>query len=525
MSPAVRRSLAVVLLLAVAAAALVAVTPSLALIRFGGGRHQSNPSWLWQTHVYTAPPPVRSKPPRRPAPHRTRRRPYEPPVAHAAAPAAAAAPRPETEPSPTPEPGPRRTGIHKIRHVVIVMQENRSFDEYFGTYPGADGIPAGTCVPDPAGGPCVAPYHDSSLVDYGGPHTAAAAHADIRGGAMDGFVGQAENGRRSCRGPNEPYCAPPGSPVDVMGYHDAREIPNYWAYARRFVLQDHMFEPNFGWSLPAYLWMVSGWSARCLTPSLPMTCHTDLVDPGTPNGGESRYAWTDITYLLHQHRVSWGYYVSSGDVPDCASGQVTCHRRPLNAGTPSIWNPLPRFTTVRLDGELAHVRPSGRFFAQAGSGTLPAVSWIVPNERDSEHPPASIRNGQAWVTRIVNSVMRGPDWRSSAIFVAWDDWGGFYDHVNPPAVDAFGYGLRVPGLMISPYARRGMVDHQTLSFDAYLRFIEDDFLGGSRLDPATDGRPDARPAVRETAPELGDLAAEFDFNRRPRRPVLLPLYP
>src|ERR671930_91215 len=457
MSPAVRRSLAVVLLLAVAAAALVAVTPSLALIRFGGGRHQSNPSWLWKTHVYTAPPPVRSKPPRRPAPHRTRRRPYEPPVAHAAAPAAAAAPRPETEPSPTPEPGPR--------------------------------------------------------------------HADIRGGAMEGFVGRAENGGRSCRGPNEPYCAPPGSPVDVMGYHDAREIPNYWAYARRFVLQDHMFEPNFGWSLPAYLWMVSGWSARCLNPSLPMTCHTDLVDPGTPNGGESRYAWTDITYLLHQHRVSWGYYVSSGDVPDCASGQVTCHRRPLNAGTPSIWNPLPRFTTVRLDGELAHVRPSGRFFAQAGSGTLPAVSWIVPNERDSEHPPASIRNGQAWVTRIVNSVMRGPDWRSSAIFVAWDDWGGFYDHVNPPAVDAFGYGLRVPGLMISPYARRGMVDHQTLSFDAYLRFIEDDFLGGSRLDPHTDGRPDPRPTVRETAPELGDLAAEFDFNRRPRRPVLLPLYP
>src|ERR671936_2392219 len=189
MSPAVRRSLAVVLLLAVAAAALVAVTLSLALISFGGGRHQSNPPWLWQAHVYTAPPPVRSKPPRRPAPHRTRRRPYEPPVAHAAAPAAAAAPRPETEPSPTPEPGPRRTGIHKIRHVVIVMQENRSFDEYFGTYPGADGIPAGTCVPDPAGGPCVAPYHDSSLVDYGGAPTAAAPPPPIPGGGAGGLPG------------------------------------------------------------------------------------------------------------------------------------------------------------------------------------------------------------------------------------------------------------------------------------------------------------------------------------------------
>src|SRR5919198_4628136 len=188
MSPAVRRSLAVVLLLPVAAAALGGVPPSPPLTGSGGARHQSNPSWLWQTPVYTAPPPVRSKPPRRPAPHRTRRRPYEPPVAHAAAPAAAAAPRPETEPSPTPEPGPRRTGIHKIRHVVIVMQENRSFDEYFGTYPGADGIPAGTCVPDPAGGPCVAPYHDSSLVDYGGAPPAAAPPAASRGGGAERLV-------------------------------------------------------------------------------------------------------------------------------------------------------------------------------------------------------------------------------------------------------------------------------------------------------------------------------------------------
>ena len=121
--------------------------------------------------------------------------------------------------------------------------------------------------------------------------------------------------------------------------------------------------------------------------------------------------------------------------------------------------------------------------------------------------------------------MQSPEWSSTAIFLAWDDWGGFYDHVQPPRVDAQGYGLRVPAIVISPYARRGFIDHQTLSFDAYAKFIEDDFLGGSRLDPRTDGRPDSRPSVRETVPILGDLRADFDFKRAPRRPMLLPTEP
>jgi phospholipase C len=117
--------------------------------------------------------------------------------------------------------------------------------------------------------------------------------------------------------------------------------------------------------------------------------------------------------------------------------------------------------------------------------------------------------------------MKGPDWSSTAIFLAWDDWGGFYDHVAPPSADAYGYGLRVPAMVISPYARRGYIDHQTLSFDAYLRFIEDDFLGGRRLDPTTDGRPDPRPDVRERARILGSLLKDFNFKQKPRRPMLL----
>ena len=162
---------------------------------------------------------------------------------------------------------------------------------------------------------------------------------------------------------------------------------------------------------------------------------------------------------------------------------------------------------------------------EAKAGTLPAVSWITPTQKVSDHPPALISNGQTYVTGLIDRIMRSPDWSSTAIFLAWDDWGGFYDHVRPPKVDAQGYGLRVPALLISPYARRGYIDHQTLSFDAYLKFIEDDFLGGARIDPKTDGRPDPRPDVRENAKILGNLVSEFDFNQTPRKPMILPLHP
>ncbi len=133
--------------------------------------------------------------------------------------------------------------------------------------------------------------------------------------------------------------------------------------------------------------------------------------------------------------------------------------------------------------------------------------------------------GQSYVTSLINAVMRSRDWDSTAIFLAWDDWGGFYDHVLPPRLDVNGYGLRVPAMLVSPYARRGLIDHQVLTFDAYVKFIEDDFLGGQRLDPLTDGRPDPRPDVREDARILGNLTREFNFSQKPLRPVVLRVYP
>jgi hypothetical protein len=187
--------------------------------------------------------------------------------------------------------------------------------------------------------------------------------------------------------------------------------------------------------------------------------------------------------------------------------------------------PLPWFTTLMLDGQLGNIQTIDHFYADAKGGRLPAVSWVVPNGKVSEHPTALVSDGQTYVTSLVNAVMQSPDWTSTAIFLSWDDWGGFYDHVNPPVVDQNGYGLRVPGIVISPYARQGFVDHQRLSFDAFSKFIEDDFLNGQRLDPKTDGRPDPRPDVRESAGILGNLAQDFDFNQAPRKPLILDPHP
>jgi phospholipase C len=156
---------------------------------------------------------------------------------------------------------------------------------------------------------------------------------------------------------------------------------------------------------------------------------------------------------------------------------------------------------------------------------LANVVWIFPTDDVSEHPPSAVSEGQAFTTALINAVMQSPYWQSSAIFLTWDDWGGFYDHVEPPVVDGSGFGLRVPGIVISPWAKPGFIDHQVMSHDSYNRFIEDAFLGGQRLDPLTDGRPDPRPDVREALSQAGDLTRDFDFTQAPLEPFVLNPYP
>jgi phospholipase C len=427
--------------------------------------------------------------------------------------------------------------IEHIQHVIFVVQENRSFDHYFGTYPGADGIPMSNdvptvCVPDRVLNECVKPYHSTNPVNLGGPHTQRHSVADVDGGKMDGFVETAIASHVRCAEAPKRFSAAcatflgPQKQPDVMGWHDAREIPNYWAYAEHFGLQDHMFAPSDSWTLPSHLYLVSAWSASCTNPKDPMTCSSDLqlkeamkVQRG---GQQAIYGWTDITYLLAEAGVSWAYYV----------GDETCFldpcTMPKGSRTTRPWqNPLPGFVTVRQDHQLSNIQGHDAYFEAAANGTLPSVSWVMPYYGVSEHPANGkpISSGQAWVTKAVNAAMQGPDWGSTAIFVTWDDWGGFYDHVPPRKVDDNGYGIRVPGLLISPWSKPGYVDHQVLSFDAYLKLIEDLFLGGQRLDPKTDGRPDPRPTVRENAEILGDLLDEFDFEQEPLPPLILPLHP
>ena len=420
-------------------------------------------------------------------------------------------------------------GIHKIRHVIIIIQENRSFDSYFGTYPGAVGIPMHNgsptvCSPDPATGACIAPYVDHADRNGGGPHDAANSGPDIAGGKMNGFVAQALLGRHHCVDPTDPACVHSASP-DVMGYHVQSDIPNYWAYARHFVLQDHLFESVHSWSFPSHLYFVSAWSANCAT-SNPMSCHSALDPRNRSYARPTPFAWTDITYLLHRHHVSWAWYLDHGAAP---SLHLFRRRGTLAEsfvpGVPKIWNVLPGFVDVHQDHQTGNIQNESEFFRRARAGTLPAVSWLLPDGLNSEHPPALVSTGESYVTRLIDAVMSSKDWKSSAIFLTWDDWGGFYDNVVPPQVDAMGYGIRVPGLVISPYAKAGYVDHQTLSFDAYLRFIENDFLGGQRLNPKTDGRPDSRPDVRENQKILGSLVKDFNFHQKPRPPFFLPPCP
>jgi phospholipase C len=406
---------------------------------------------------------------------------------------------PAPAPAAIPEPG-----IHKIRHVIVIMQENRSFDSYFGTFPGADGIPPGVCLPDPRKGGCSKPWIDHGDSNGNDPHGEMPFKDDYDNGKMDGFVSLAD----------KMLCQPKGAScrTDVMGHHVGSDIPNYWAYAQNFVLQDHMFEAPGSWSLPAHLYEVSAWSAKCTKTGDPMSCHGTNMPPERLPNRLTPFAWTDVTWLLHRHHVSWSYYFDHGAVT------VDLH----NQGGVSVhWNPLPGFTDVHKDGQLGSLRPLSVFYKQAKAGTLPKVSWIAPDFRDSEHGPALVSTGQAYVTRLINAVMRGPDWSSTAIFLTWDDWGGYYDNVVPPQVDGQGYGIRVPGIVISPYAKTGYVDTQTLTTDAYLKFIEDDFMGGARLNPATDGRPDTRPTVRENASILGNLINDFDFTQNPRPPMIL----
>ncbi len=453
---------------------------------------------------------------------------------------------------------PKKKNSTPIQHVVIIVQENRSFDSYFGTFPGADGLPQGTCVPlnpaQPTGG-CVVPFHDQHDVNAGGPHGAKFSQFDADDGLntfkMDGFVyAQTADLAHLCTGsdarklpPRQTGCSafvPGGERHDVMGYHTDAELPNYWAYAKNFVLQDSLFEGMRGWSLASHLDLISEWSAECTNPKDVSTCTSNPYGI-SPDGNNVEYPWVNLPQLLDLNGVSWKYYLANGEEPDCDDDEMTCEPQFQNNGVNSIWNPAPGFAYVEQQGASyiqAHNPPIDQFLTDIKNGTLPQVSWLVPSLNFSEHPASSITAGMEYVTSLVNAVMQSPYWSNTAIFVVWDDWGGFYDHVPPPVVDmnptrnpVLGFGFRVPALLISAYAKPGYVDHSVLSIDSYATFFEDLFMGGARLDPAKLGEPDSRPDIRDeltsiTFPDgsvrpVGNLMDEFDFTQAPTPPLVL----
>jgi phospholipase C len=329
--------------------------------------------------------------------------PWPPP---AAAPAGGAA-----EPS-AGGPGPAR-----IDHVILVLQENHSFDNYFGTYPGAIGPPAGLTVEG------VAPYHLPSVVTRNLPHSQGAAVAAWAGGRMDRFV-TAEGSR------------------ETMGYYDGGDLPAYWALAGRFTLADRFFSSFMGPSLPNHLHALAAQSAG-----------ESSNRERPPRGG---WHFPTLADRMEEAGVSWKAY-------DGSAG-----KDPFSA-----LNPILGFASVRGDPrKRAKVVPVRELFRDLRDGTLPSFSWVFPNAEESEHPLTDVRVGMWYTAAIVNAVMKSTAWGSTLIVVTWDEYGGFFDHVPPPRLDGDGLGFRVPALFISPYARPGIVDHTTYEFASVLAFVE-----------------------------------------------------
>lgn len=375
----------------------------------------------------------------------------------------------------------------KIRHVIWIMQENHSFDNYFGTYPGADGIPPSTCLPTlPGSKHCVAPFH----MPQGNPicdlrHEWDVAHAAYDNAKMDGFV-WAE-----------------GTPY-TMGYYDEREIPNYWRYARHFTLADRFFSSLNGPSGPNHVYTVAAQSGGLIVNAFTVKQVEDVLDD--PDG----FSFASMVSLFSKTSVSWKYYVETQ--PQRPGHQkIGINLYYPNPKEYSLWNPLPAFKAVRDNPEaMKHLVGLQDFYRDLRDGALPEVSWIVPMMRDSEHPPQPLANGMWYVTSLVNAVMQSQYWNDSVIFLTWDDYGGFYDHVPPPTVDAFGYGPRVPAIIISPYAKPGHISHYEYDFTSILKFIEVRWNLGHLT--ARDDR-------------ANDLSDAFDFEQKPNAPLVIPVPP
>jgi phospholipase C len=365
-----------------------------------------------------------------------------------------------------------------IEHIVTILQENHSFDNYFGTYPGADGYPNGVNMPvDPSnpGAGVVTPWHlgNTTLTDLS--HSLATFRDQYNNGKMDSFISalnqRNQDGRLS------------------MGYYDGRDIPYYWNLADHYVLFDKFFSSASDGSFANHMYWVAG-----IPP---------VVDHGQTLTDKLANVPT-IFDRLQQAGVSWKFYVQNYDPTITYRDMGSVGNRESQV----IWVPLLNIDRFIDDPALSnHIVDLSQYFVDLEAGNLPAVSYIVPSGA-SEHPPSSLLSGQKFIKNLIQELMRSSVWDSSAFLLAYDDWGGWYDHVKPPQVDDYGYGLRVPALLISPYAKEGYIDNTQLDFTSILKFIEENW----GIDSLSD---------RDAA--ANNFLSAFDFTQAPRQALYTPL--
>jgi phospholipase C len=380
-----------------------------------------------------------------------------------------------------------------IKHVVFLLKENRSFDNLFGRFPGADGATTGM---DHGVERPLTKATDQRAHDI--PHCYVCNVASIDGGKMDGF--------------NQSVYA------DNYAYTQFRphQLPNYWHWASENVLSDNFFASATGPSFPNHLYSIAATSGGALdNPIQPLSSlkkqqdqglakswGCDIAQPGSyvkiidPEGKSVKvdpcFDFTTEGDLLRRKEIPWAYYAAT------------------NTQLGYIWSAYSAVDRYRNNQTMwdRYMRPVDDVVRDIRSDRLPPVTWVTPRFQLSEHPEYNFCYGENWTTQVVDAIMNSPMWKDTAIFVTWDDFGGFYDHVPPPNVDRFGFGIRVPLLTISPYARQGVVDHHVGEFSSVLRFIEDNW----GLRQLTHRDRDAR-----------NLSANFDFTQAPRPPDPLPL--
>jgi phospholipase C len=373
-----------------------------------------------------------------------------------------------------------------IKHVVIIVQENRTFDNLFENYPGADTSPTGLTSKGKTVHLKPIVFEKQDMI-----HDWASALRDWDNGKMDGFDTNILEG---------------GAPAGLYSYSYVKRALTapYWTMAKQYVLGDHMFATMFGQSYTAHLDLVA--STTNIKPDLAV-----INDPSAQPWGCDAPGGTFVQ-TLNQHRVitpatPFPCFSQFGTMKDTMDVKHVSWRYYQPASNP-LWSAFDSVRNVRYGPDWnANVGKSGtEILTAATSGQLPSVSWVIPDWLNSDHPAAGSDTGPSWVAAVVNEIGQGPDWKSTAIFIVWDDWGSWYDNVPPPQLSFVGLGMRVPVLVVSPYAKKGYVSHTQYEFGSILKFTE----------LAFNLKPIGPPGFGYTDTRANPMLDAFDFTQAPR---------